>query len=560
MQQNHSFNTICKTLIIFAIFINALGLLFPVTSASFSPWYGSIAKNIAISGNWSDLILSNQDWLDKPHFPFWITAASFKIFGINSFAYVLPGFLFNLLGALYTYKLANYLYNNKSLALLATLIYLTVLHLMLSAIDVRAEAYLLGQIMPAVYYWLHYDKKFSVKHLILASFFTGLALMTKGVFVIITIVSGLFCLWVYNKRLINIISPKWLIGLFMSFVFAIPELWALYLQFDLHPEKVIFGRTHVSGIRWFFIDSQFGRFFGTGPIVTTNPPPLHQLFFIHTFLWAFLPWSLVFPVAIYYALKNFKKATNTERDNTVLLLGYFFISFIMFSLTSFQVDHYTNIIFPFAAIMCAKLLLDFANSNHKIYPIQHYLSITMLILTAILVGMLFKGMILAIFIILELIWIVALIKNWGHPPFIKAIILPVSAISLLFIFAMTVNGYYYHKYDSGFLASQITNKQPAITVVDYSFDNRALEFFSSNKYYKANNPDELSTLLASSQFSEFYLVSPAREWDKISKLYPHSQVVNVVHGNFPEKVIPALGNPVKLAQSLESIDIVLIRK
>lgn len=552
MQQNHSFNSICRFLIALSIIITSVGLFFPVTSASFSPWYGSIAKNIALSNNWTDLVLSNQDWLDKPHFPFWITALSFKIFGINSFAYVIPGFLFHLLGALYTYKLANYLYKNKSVALLSTLIYLTVLHLMLSAIDVRAEAYLLGQIMPAVYYWLQYDRKFSFKYLFLGAFFTGLALMTKGIFVIITIVSGLFCLWIYKKRLINIIHPKWIVALALSFVFAIPEIWALYIQFDLHPEKIVFGRTHVSGVRWFFIDSQFGRFFGTGPIVTTNPPPLHELFFIHTFLWAFLPWSLLFPVAIYYSVRYFKKYSLAERENIVLLLGYFFVSFVMFSVTFFQVDHYTNIIFPFAAIMSAKLILDFANTNHKIYALQQIVSILLLILVAILIGLLFKGSVLAIFIALELILVVSLIKNWGHPPFIKAIILSASAMAILFVFAMTTNGYLYHKYDDGFNSAQITNNTPEIPVVDYNYDSRGLEFFTKNKYYKTKSLNQVQYL------NKFYVVTPEKKWLKISSNYPNAEIIAQVKGNSSDKVIPHLGSHEKLAGNLETFDIILI--
>lgn len=552
MHKAYSLDTLFKFLILIAIAVNAVGLLFPVTSASFSPWYGSIAKQIALSNNWSDLMLSNQDWLDKPHLPFWITAASFKIFGINSFAYVFPGFLFNLLGAFYTYKLTNYLYNNNILALLAALIYLSIFHLMLSAIDVRAEAYLLGEIMPAAYYLLQYDRKFSVKYLILGAFFTGLALMTKGIFVIITISSGLICLWIYERRLINIIRPKWLLVLGLAFVFAIPELWALYLQFDLHPKKVIFGRTHVSGIRWFFIDSQFGRFFGTGPIVTTNPLPFHELFFIHTFLWAFLPWSLIFPVAIYYSIKYFKKDSTLERKNMIILLGYFFVSFVMFSLTPFQVDHYTNIIFPFAAIMCAKLLLNFANTNHKIYLIQHWLSIIMLILAAVLIGLMFSGIGLVIFIILELVVIGFLIKAWDEPPFIKAIILPLNAVWLVFIFAMTVNGYLYHKYDAGFNAAQITNIQPQIPVVDYAFDSRALEFFCQNKYYKFDD------LTQAKKLKKYYMVTPANQWAKISHNYPHAKIVAQVAGNLSEKVIPHLGNAKELKNNLITYDIILI--
>lgn len=539
-----------KSLIVIAIVVLAFGLLFPITTASYSAYYGSIAKHIAVSNNWSDLMLSNQDWLDKPHFPFWITALSFKIFGINSFAYILPGFLFNLLGAYYTYRLTVYLYHNTNLALLATVIYLTVFHLMISSIDVRAEAYLLGELMPAVYYWLNYDRKFSLKFLLLGAIFTGLALMTKGIFVIITIVSGLLCLWAYEKRLINIISPKWWLALGLSLVFAIPELIALYLQFDLHPEKVIFGHTHVSGIRWFFIDSQFGRFFGTGPIMTTNPMPYHQLFFLHTFLWAFLPWSFIYPVAIYYSIRYFKQQSVNERQNTVLLLGYFWISFIMFSITSFQVDHYTNIIFPFAAIMCAKLLYDLRETHHKLFIFQQGIAILMLVLIGILIGLLFKGWILIGFVLLEIIAVLVFVRYWGQTPFIKTILLPFSVICLVYMFAMTANGYLYHQYDSGSIAAEITNRNPTIPVVDYQLDSRGLEFYAHGHYYKAEKLSDIPNL------PQYYLVMPDKLWQ--SESHPQGQIIGQVKGNVDAKIIPHLANPRELNDNLNTYDVILV--
>lgn len=423
---------------------------------------------------------------------------------------------------------------------------------MLSAIDVRAEAYLLGQIMPAVYYWLHYNQKFSCKSLFPGAFFTGLALMTKGIFVIITIVSGLICLWAYHKKLSNIIHPKWLLALALSLICAIPEVWALYQQFDLHPDKLIFGHTHVSGVRWFFIDSQFGRFFGTGPIVTTNPLPLHQLFFIHTYLWAFLPWTLVFPIAIYYALKHFKQDSASNKDSTIILLGYFFVTFIMFSLTSFQVDHYTNIIFPFAAILSAKVFLDFANTSHKMYSGIQILGILILGLVAVLIGVVLTGMVLAFFIILEIILLFILLKNWGQPPVIKAILIPFSAICLVYIFAITVNGTLYHQYDSGAIASKITNKHPEIPVVDYITDSRALEFFATNKYYKVDNLDKVSFL------QQYYLVIPDKNMGQLQNYSFKRELVGQVAGNSPEKIIPNLGNQAKLKANLDKFNILLI--
>ena len=137
-------------LIILVLLVNATGLLSPVLVGSDAYSYGILAKNIVASGNWIDLTYHGQPWLDKPHFPFWVTAASFKLFGISTFAYVLPGFIFNIIGACYTYRLAKLLYS-ESVGLLAALIYVTSLHLLLSSIDLRAEAYLLGEIMPAAY-------------------------------------------------------------------------------------------------------------------------------------------------------------------------------------------------------------------------------------------------------------------------------------------------------------------------------------------------------------------------------------------------------------------------
>ena len=114
--------------IMLALLINAVGMFFPLLGSTFSPYYGSIAKHIVLTNDWVSLMFSGKDWLDKPHLPFWMTALSFKIFGVNSFGYILPGFLFNILGVVYTYKIAHYWYN-KNVALLAALFYVTSLHL-----------------------------------------------------------------------------------------------------------------------------------------------------------------------------------------------------------------------------------------------------------------------------------------------------------------------------------------------------------------------------------------------------------------------------------------------
>ena len=46
--------------------------------------YASIARWVAVTGNWADLLAYNIPWLDKPHFPFWTMAASLGSLVISS--------------------------------------------------------------------------------------------------------------------------------------------------------------------------------------------------------------------------------------------------------------------------------------------------------------------------------------------------------------------------------------------------------------------------------------------------------------------------------------------
>lgn len=337
------------------VLVNAAAMLSPIINSGDAVTYASIAQHIVTSHDWARLILDGHDWLDKPHLPFWITALFFKLGGVSAFTYMLPGFIFHLIGAYFTYRLARMLYD-KQAAALAVLVYVSIFNLMDASIEIKAETYLIGEIMPACYYWLRYDAQFRIKYLVLGALFTAMAIMTKGIFTLITISSGLVCLWVYRRQCSKMVSIKWLTALALSLLLIAPELIALHLQFNQADEFTGSVRP-VSSFKFFFWDSQFGRFFNTGPIQNHNG---HPLYFLLVFLWAFLPWTLVFFAAVGAHLKSFGKAIVAERAAFVFLSGSFLCTFLMFSSTSFQFDYYTDIIFPFAAILCAHYL---SNSN-----------------------------------------------------------------------------------------------------------------------------------------------------------------------------------------------------
>lgn len=307
--------------------------------------YAGIAKQIVWRNDWVNLFADGTDWLDKPHLPFWISALSFKVFGISTFAYKLPAFLCWLLGARFTYLFARHFYGIAA-AQIAALIYLTALHAIISSNDVRAEPYLTCFLIGASWYLVKATE--STGYILPAALFTAFALMTKGPFVLITIGSGLILHWIILKDWRQFLQWKWYAYLLLAVIFTLPEIWCLYLQFDMHPEKIIFGQQGVSGIRFFLWESQFGRFFNTGPIKGHGDP----FFFLHTLLWAFLPWSLLLYIAIFQRLRKLSKGVEW------ISLGAALFTLLVFSLSSFQLPHYLNILFPYFSILLAAWLIQ----------------------------------------------------------------------------------------------------------------------------------------------------------------------------------------------------------
>ena len=89
-----------------AALTHAIGLFVTILEPD-GALYAIIAKTMVQRQDFVDLFVMGEDWLDKPHFPFWLSAASFSIFGFSTFAYKLPALILTLVGAFYTYAFAR---------------------------------------------------------------------------------------------------------------------------------------------------------------------------------------------------------------------------------------------------------------------------------------------------------------------------------------------------------------------------------------------------------------------------------------------------------------------
>jgi len=516
-----------KRLILLAVAANVSGLVCPVLISGDANAYASVARHIVQHGDWINLFLEGTDWLDKPHFPFWVTAVFFKVLGISAFSYVLSGFVFHLLGGYYTYKIARHFYDQGT-ALLALLIYFTTLHLMMSTVDVRAEVFLTGLIMPACYYWLKFDEAPKVKYLLAGALCTACAMMTKGIFVLVTIGSGLACTWLYRKEWRKFLSAKWLLALFLSFLFILPELVALYLQFDRHPEKVVFSQTSVSGLKFFFWDSQFGRFFNSGPITNRGGSPF---FFLHTFLWAFLPWTAAFLGATYTAIRSFRCREPGDRSASIFLYSSFLIPFVMFSATSYQYDYYLDILLPFAGIICAQFVQAALRHRDKLVwgpAIQRGLSI--LLLVAILgVGLLAvqQNLLLIFILIFSAGVLIHAVRSRAPNAFTWTIVYPVLTMNIIFLFVGAVMLMAVLRHEASYNITEYLRRQPRLGV--YLWDNNdarlieRMEVQSDLSFTRLGTIEQARTIKGS-----FYLVANEDKLPVIMESFPEAQILHEV--------------------------------
>jgi len=466
-------------------FTGIFGTIFTLDSAL----YAAISKSFTQSNNYLDIFVNGKDWLDKPHFPFWICGLSMEVFGINTFAYKLPSYLFFVLGLFYTFKLAKSLYNQET-AYLSVLILGSSLHIVISNNDTRAEAILLGLIMGAVYHMYKLSQRFSILSILLSAIYCAAAVMTKGVFVLIIMYSAILLNLFINKEYKILFAFRWILLLVATTAFCFPELYAVYQQFDLHPEKVVFGTTGVSGVKFFLWDSQFGRFFNNGPIQKSEGD---VLFFIHTILWALAPWAIIGLTSLMLTTK--KIVQNFKNQEYITYFG-FSILFVIFSISKFQLSHYVNILFPFIAIMIAQIFITSCDNKliQNIIKLSVLLYSFLFVCVIVFINIYFQperawiGWLLLIGIIGIVYFILKYSKfNWNF----KYLIVGIST-SLLFTSFMNLSFYpSLLKYQSGSEMAFYINKNYSKSNVLITYYDWAFQFYSTNNCIHINNVDQL---------------------------------------------------------------------
>jgi hypothetical protein len=296
-------------------------------------------------------------------------------------------------------------------------------------------------------------------------------------------------MWIYQKQWSKLFSFKWLAALALSLIFVAPELFALHSQFGQHTTGTESG-SPVSSFKFFFWDSQFGRFFNTGPIQNHNG---HPFYFVLVFIWAFLPWTLVFFRAMYGHFRAYSHAMPSERSALIFLSSMFICTFLMFSATKFQLDYYIDIILPFAAILCARFINN-SSLGKKLFTTQMGL-IGLLAFLAIALSIYVMNTTLLATIVLGMIGLLYYIfRTKGESFNFRSTLYSVLAIDLLYLFLTLLTALAFTQYSIPHNAVKLLGKHSDLPIYVYQMPEvaRELVLYTDAPCYEVETVESLN--------------------------------------------------------------------
>ena len=221
-----------------------------------------LALNILVSGNWMSLKLKEEQYWDKPPFVAWMTAASFKTFGISENAARFPGVVVSFLTVILTCAIGQRLIGFRA-AWIAALLTLFSLGIPFSGryLTMDSTLTMLASVTCLAVYRGSFGRRFRQSWWVLAGVCTGLGLMTKGpVILAICVPPALMFSWLTGRRIFEkskhvlfFVLPAALIGLpwFVATAVGTPEFLSHFF-WQHHVVRFTEGISHQQPF-WYYL-------------------------------------------------------------------------------------------------------------------------------------------------------------------------------------------------------------------------------------------------------------------------------------------------------------------
>jgi 4-amino-4-deoxy-L-arabinose transferase-like glycosyltransferase len=336
--------------------------------------YAEVGRRAFESGDWVHLKDNFGPFLNKPPLAFWLMCGSFKLFGVTSFAVRFPTLLLGALLLLVTARTGALLFDRRTGLWGAAMLGASpALQLMVA--DPKVDMPVTFFIAAAI--WLMLEARTRPAMAYLAWVAAALAMLAKG--------------------------P---LGLVVPVLAVAPEglrrpgtLWQ-----RLRPFKPISGPLLflLVAAPWFYENAR--EFGAAGPTLMLwnqglgrllNPDFLQNdttpLFFLHTALWAYLPFSPMFALELLRRARDLLRHRRFPPDEARVLLWWFLVPFVAVSLARYRLPQYCYWMAPPAALIAARALLSASLPARPLLIAQAVLSSLVVALVAFLLFLCFPG-------------------------------------------------------------------------------------------------------------------------------------------------------------------------
>jgi 4-amino-4-deoxy-L-arabinose transferase-like glycosyltransferase len=324
------------------LLLGAIPLMDPTESR-----YAEIARQMFVLGDWvTPWIAPGVPFWGKPPFSFWMTAASFELFGVNDFAARLPHWIGGLIVAALAWQWLA-LRSRREAAFAIALLAGSLLFFVAAGAVMTDMALAIGLMAVMRGYWLALHGARQHRGREQALMFTGFAvgLLAKGPIALMAIAPIAVHAWKSGELTRAFREIRWLTGALVVVAFVLP--W--YLAAEAHTPGFL---------QYFLVGEHWQRFVDPG---WQGDLYGHAHSFPRGTIWlfavlAFLPWSIVLPVIAWKRRRAGAAAPSDDRELRVYLWLWALLPCITFTLSRNVLWTYVLPSIPPLAMLAAMFL------------------------------------------------------------------------------------------------------------------------------------------------------------------------------------------------------------
>ncbi|MBU8901272.1 MAG: glycosyltransferase family 39 protein, partial [Victivallales bacterium] len=309
-----------------------------------------VARQMIESGNWLHLNIKGAHNTEKPVMCYWFYALSGTVFGVNEFSVRLPSILAALVTVLMTALLGMRIYGRRT-GLMAGYIMASMMGFVNLSRLARIDIVLCAFYTASMYllYTGYFEKMKANRRLYLFYLVLALSVMIKGPVSVAVIALTVIVLAAKERNWKIFWELKPISGLFIGLAINAP--WYAY--------EII--RTDGEFFTDFFMNQNISRFTGVNMTYSGGRRRSYFHYIPKLFIFA-LPWSLLFP----FALFNFRKKFLKLKPATYYLLIWFLTVFVFFSLAAIKRGDYLLPLFAPMTILLGRYLECFVERGAKL--------------------------------------------------------------------------------------------------------------------------------------------------------------------------------------------------